>query len=113
MPRPRKGPRFGGSSSHDRKIMSNLAIELFLHEKVTTTLPRAQAVRPLAEKLIRVAAGPIGPIRAWILLRPVLNDPRNLLRLRLLVNMNVVLAVPENAVELVRTGTEEGAVCLR
>jgi large subunit ribosomal protein L17 len=32
--------------------MANLAIELFLHEKVTTTLPRAQAVRPLAEKLI-------------------------------------------------------------
>ena len=55
MPRPRKGPRFGGSPSHDRKIMANLAIELFLHEKVTTTLPRAQAVRPLAEKLITKA----------------------------------------------------------
>ena len=55
MPRPRKGPRFGGSPSQDRKIMANLAIELFLHEKVTTTLPRAQAVRPLAEKLITKA----------------------------------------------------------
>jgi large subunit ribosomal protein L17 len=32
--------------------MANLATELFLHEKVTTTLPRARAVRPLAEKLI-------------------------------------------------------------
>jgi large subunit ribosomal protein L17 len=35
--------------------MANLATELFLHEKVTTTLPRAQAVRPLAEKLITKA----------------------------------------------------------
>ena len=55
MPRPRKGPRLGGSPSHSKKIMANLAIELFLHEKVTTTLPRAQAVRPLAEKLITKA----------------------------------------------------------
>ncbi len=55
MPRPKKGPRFGGSPAHSKKIMANLATELFLHEKVTTTLPRAQAVRPLAEKLITKA----------------------------------------------------------
>lgn len=52
MPRPRKGPRFGGSPAHDRHMMANLACELFLHDKVVTTLPRAKAVRPLAEKLI-------------------------------------------------------------
>src|SRR3970040_215145 len=55
MPRPKKGPRFGGSPSHNKRIMANLATELFLHEKVTTTLPRARAVRPLAEKLITKA----------------------------------------------------------
>jgi large subunit ribosomal protein L17 len=55
MPRPIKGPRFGGSPSHSKKIMANLATELFLHEKVVTTLPRAKAVRPLAEKLITKA----------------------------------------------------------
>jgi large subunit ribosomal protein L17 len=55
MPRPIKGPRFGGSPSHSKKIMANLATELFLHERVVTTLPRAQAVRPLAEKLITKA----------------------------------------------------------
>jgi large subunit ribosomal protein L17 len=55
MPRPKKGPRFGGSPAHSNKIVANLATELFLHEKVTTTLPRAQAVRPLAEKLITKA----------------------------------------------------------
>lgn len=55
MPRPRKGARLGGSPSHERKILANLATELFTHGKVTTTLPRAKAVRPLAEKLITKA----------------------------------------------------------
>lgn len=55
MPRPRKGPSFGGSPSHDRLMMANLATDLFLHEKVTTTEAKAKAVRPLAEKLITKA----------------------------------------------------------
>lgn len=55
MPRPRKGPRFGGSPSHDRLIMANLATDLFMHEKVTTTAAKAKAVRPFAEKLITKA----------------------------------------------------------
>ncbi len=55
MPRPRKGPRIGGSPSHEKKILANLASELFLHQKVTTTHARASAVRPLAEKLITKA----------------------------------------------------------
>lgn len=33
MPRPRKGPRFGGSPSHDRLIMANLATDLIVHER--------------------------------------------------------------------------------
>jgi large subunit ribosomal protein L17 len=55
MPRPIKGHRFGGSPSHSKMIMANLASELFLHEKVTTTHAKAKAVRPLAEKLITKA----------------------------------------------------------
>jgi large subunit ribosomal protein L17 len=55
MPRPRKGPRFGGSPAHDRLIMANLATDLFMHEKVTTTEAKAKALRPLAEKLITKA----------------------------------------------------------
>ena len=35
--------------------MANLASDLFLHEKVTTTHAKAKAVRPLAEKLITKA----------------------------------------------------------
>ena len=55
MPRPRKGPRFGGSPAHDRLMMANLATDLFMHERVTTTEAKAKAVRPLAEKLITKA----------------------------------------------------------
>ncbi len=55
MPRPRKGARFGGSPAHDRLMMANLATDLFMHEKVTTTAARAKALRPLAEKLITKA----------------------------------------------------------
>ena len=55
MPRPRKGPRFGGSPSHDRLMMANLATDLFMHEKLTTTEAKAKALRPIAEKLITKA----------------------------------------------------------
>ena len=55
MPRPRTGPSFGGSPAHDRLMMANLATDLFLHEKLTTTSAKAKAVRPLAEKLITKA----------------------------------------------------------
>ena len=55
MPRPIKGPRFGGSPAHSRRMMANLATDLFLHEKVVTTQAKAKAVRPLAEKLITKA----------------------------------------------------------
>lgn len=55
MPRPCKGPRFGGSPAHSKLMMANLATDLFMHEKVTTTEAKAKALRPLAEKLITKA----------------------------------------------------------
>ncbi|HET8740790.1 MAG TPA: 50S ribosomal protein L17 [Acidimicrobiia bacterium] len=55
MPRPRKGPRLGGSPSHEKLIMANLASDLFMHEKLKTTEAKAKALRPLAEKLITKA----------------------------------------------------------
>ena len=55
MPRPKKGPRFGGSASHQKSIMSNLAQELFWDEKVTTTVAKAKVLRPYAEKMITKA----------------------------------------------------------
>jgi len=55
MPKPTKGPRLGGSPSHQRLILANLATQLFEHGRITTTESRARALRPWAEKLITKA----------------------------------------------------------
>jgi large subunit ribosomal protein L17 len=55
MPRPRKGARFGNSGAHEKIILANLARALFTHGHVITTVAKAKAVRPLAEKLITKA----------------------------------------------------------
>src|SRR3954453_2568934 len=55
MPKPTKGPRLGGSPSHQRLILANLASQLFEHGRITTTESRARALRPHAEKLITKA----------------------------------------------------------
>lgn len=52
MPKPTKGPRLGGSSSHQKALLANLATSLFTHGRIKTTEPKARALRPYAEKLI-------------------------------------------------------------
>ena len=53
MPKPKKGPRLGGSPAHQRLILSNLATALFEHGRITTTETRARRLRPFAERLIK------------------------------------------------------------
>ncbi len=55
MPKPTKGPRLGGSPTHERIILRNLATQLFEHGRITTTETKARRVQPLAEKLITKA----------------------------------------------------------
>ena len=55
MPKPKKGPRLGGSPAHQRLIVSNLATQLFEHRRITTTEAKARVLRPVAEKLITKA----------------------------------------------------------
>jgi len=55
MPTPTKGPRLGGSASHQKHMLSNLATALFEHGKITTTEARARRLRPFAERLITFA----------------------------------------------------------
>jgi large subunit ribosomal protein L17 len=50
MPKPTKGPRLGGSSSHQKALLANLATSLFEHGRIKTTETKARALRPYAEK---------------------------------------------------------------
>ena len=65
MATPRRAPRFGGSASHQRLLMANMAASLFAAEGITTTEAKAKALRPIAEKLITKAkkAQEEGPMR--------------------------------------------------
>ncbi len=55
MPTPKKGARLGGSASHQKHILSNLAAQLFEHGAIKTTDAKAKMLRPYAEKLITKA----------------------------------------------------------
>jgi large subunit ribosomal protein L17 len=55
MPQPKKGPRLGGDPAHQRLILANLSTELFRHGRITTTLPKAKTVQPVAERMITFA----------------------------------------------------------
>ena len=47
-----RGRRLSRSSSHRKAMLENLAVALFKHEQIETTLPKAKELRPVAEKLI-------------------------------------------------------------
>ncbi len=49
------GYMLGRDGDHRRATLRNLAIALFTHGQITTTIPRAKAVKPLVEKLITSA----------------------------------------------------------
>ncbi|PYT16760.1 MAG: 50S ribosomal protein L17 [Acidobacteria bacterium] len=47
--------KLGRTKEHRRALLRNLATDLFRHERLTTTLPKARELRPFAEKLITLA----------------------------------------------------------
>ena len=55
MPTPKKGPRLASSPAHERLMLANMATSLFQRGRITTTLPKAKRLRPLAERLITFA----------------------------------------------------------
>lgn len=55
MPTPTKGPRLGGSPTHERMMLNNMAAALFEHKKITTTVTKAKRLRPVAERMITAA----------------------------------------------------------
>jgi large subunit ribosomal protein L17 len=57
MPAPKKGARFGSGPAHQKHMMANLAASLIISDTgaITTTVPKAKALRPYVEKLITKA----------------------------------------------------------
>ncbi|HUQ39669.1 MAG TPA: 50S ribosomal protein L17 [Acidimicrobiales bacterium] len=52
---PKKGPRFGGTASHQKAMLGNLVASLIAAEALTTTEAKAKALRPVVEKVITKA----------------------------------------------------------
>ncbi|WP_287834993.1 50S ribosomal protein L17, partial [Acidiphilium sp.] len=46
------GRKLGVTASHRAAMFRNMAVALLKHEQITTTLPKAKELRPVAEKLI-------------------------------------------------------------
>ena len=46
------GRKLGVTSTHRLAMFRNMAVALIKHEQITTTLPKATELRPVAEKLI-------------------------------------------------------------
>jgi large subunit ribosomal protein L17 len=49
------GSKLGITSSHRKALLRNLAVALFLHEKITTTLSKAKELVSYSEKLVTKA----------------------------------------------------------
>ena len=49
------GRKLGVTTSHRHAMFKNMAQALLKHEQITTTLPKAKELRPVAEKLITLA----------------------------------------------------------
>jgi large subunit ribosomal protein L17 len=47
-----KTPKLGRTASHRDAMLRNLTTDLLRHEKVKTTLAKAKAVRPVAERMV-------------------------------------------------------------
>jgi large subunit ribosomal protein L17 len=47
--------KLGRSPAHRRQTLRSLVTNLLEHERLTTTLPKAKALRPLAERMITLA----------------------------------------------------------
>ena len=52
------GRKLGRTSSHRQAMFRNMAVSLFRHEQIRTTLPKAKELRRVAEPLITLAKNP-------------------------------------------------------
>ncbi|MEM7681166.1 MAG: 50S ribosomal protein L17 [Planctomycetota bacterium] len=50
-----RGKTLGRKTQHRRAMWRNMAVSLFTHEQITTTIPKAKSLKPFVEKLITTA----------------------------------------------------------
>lgn len=50
-----KGRKLNRTSSHRKAMFANMAVSLFTHEQITTTLPKAKELKSYSDKLITMA----------------------------------------------------------
>ena len=50
----RKTIKLGRKEGHRKSLLANLAVSLIAHNRIKTTLAKAKALRPLAEKLVTI-----------------------------------------------------------
>ena len=68
------GRKLNVTSSHRLAMFRNMAVALLKHEQITTTLPKAKELRPVAERLITL--GKRGDLHARRLAYAELRDDR-------------------------------------
>jgi len=66
------GRKLGRTTSHRRAMFRNQLASLMEHERITTTLPKAKELRPIAEKII--TQGKRGTLAARRRVRRWLSD---------------------------------------
>ena len=50
-----QGRKLGRTSAHRTAMFANMTAALIKHEQITTTLPKAKALRPVMEKLVTLS----------------------------------------------------------
>jgi large subunit ribosomal protein L17 len=50
-----KGKQLSRTAEHKRALLRNMAVSLFEHEGINTTIAKAKELRPFAEKLVTLA----------------------------------------------------------
>lgn len=67
------GYKLGRDTEHRRALRRNMAIALFTHGQITTTIPRAKSLQPMVERLITQAKK--GDLASRRRVLSVLGDP--------------------------------------
>lgn len=60
----KSGSKLGRKADHRNAMLANLAASVIKHKRVTTTISKAKAVRPVVEKLITLGRHAIGATKA-------------------------------------------------